>query len=86
MASHKNVISLCRRFPIDTHYIIVNTLDSSYEIKDFVETHLCTLCDTPMNRVLGYLLIGMANCVGLCLGTSVMYDVYDCIESTEMVE
>ena len=25
-------------------------------------------------------------CVGLCLRTSLMYDVYDCIESTEMVK
>ena len=25
-------------------------------------------------------------CVGLCLRTSLMYDVYDRIESTEMVE
>ena len=25
-------------------------------------------------------------CVGLCLRTSLMYDVYDFIESTEMVE
>ena len=31
--------------------------------------------------------IGFAGlCVGLCLRTSLMYDVYDCIESTEMVE
>ena len=25
-------------------------------------------------------------CVGLCLRASLMYDVYDCIESTEMVD
>ena len=28
----------------------------------------------------------VGSCVGLCLRTSLIYDVYDCKESTEMVE
>ena len=34
----------------------------------------------------GELVSTTAKAVGLCLRTSLMYDVYDCIESTDMVE
>ena len=40
-------------------------------------------------RLFGRILTGgrtVGLCVGLCLRASLMYDVYDCIESTEMVE
>ena len=32
-------------------YFIKNEIHSSCEIEDFVETHLCKLCDTPIARI-----------------------------------
>ena len=38
-------------------YIIKIKMLSSCEIEDFVETHLCKLCDTPIARITGCVLI-----------------------------
>ena len=41
------IISTYTRIPVLVHIIIKMKMHSSCEIADFIETHLCKLCDTP---------------------------------------